>query len=109
MEGELVDRLAALLWRLRRAPRFEAAAYAWMQCLQSAAHDDDDGPEEALRNFVGLSRALPPLVDRSDSRITKDRQLHIGRMLEAMNHKDLHSKLARHEANLMNRLCSSLM
>ena len=39
-ELELIERLAATYWRLRRIPRFEAALMAWRE--HNDFHDDND-------------------------------------------------------------------
>ena len=104
-EEELVDRLASLMWRMRRVPVLEAALYVWMHHHQSALHDTEDVFGNVLSTFDPDTRKLPPpTVNKRGEAVFADMQLRLGRLLEAVSQNDLLNKLARHEAHLMNQL-----
>ena len=94
IESMLVERLAGLLWRLRRVPALEAALFVWME-RSLAAQDEQDNPMYQLG--FEPSNASPPA--RGD-----DQRQDLGRVLEAMlSNQDLLGKLNRYEAQLMNQ------
>jgi hypothetical protein len=85
-EQELVERLAAYSWRLRRIPLFEAA---YMQCFEKRTRAEDD-----------YSTVFDDEDDEvSDSRTTHSMALWLSRSDEFHNAL---AKLSRYEAFLLN-------
>jgi hypothetical protein len=87
LEAELVERLAGLLWRLRRAPAFEAAILKAreIQCLEwgrpeRAQHEDACGEASNEQRSIAIGETL----------------IHDATFGDAMG------KLCRHETTLMN-------
>jgi hypothetical protein len=95
-ETELTDRIAALVWRLRRIAPFEAAILAWMAYRQVENFDQTN-----LR-VISSHRGLPTAQDGNDGPARE--QLRFGRMLEAEMKHNLTAKLGRYEAHLMRQL-----
>ena len=105
VEQELVDRIASVLWRLRRVPAFEVALLAWVEHSQSRRHD---------RSLITLGsssigdsdRGLPTAI-ASESYGMGVRRL--GRALEtALSKHDLLNKLSRYEGQLTSQLDKGL-
>jgi hypothetical protein len=91
IEIELAERIASLLWRLRRVPAFEAALLAWTHACK----------EEA--SFLAVGE--PPLAGWRD----RDRKiLVLERALDAFLKEGLGGKLSRYE-NALQRQLSALM
>jgi hypothetical protein len=98
LEIELVDRLAGILWRLRRVTSFEAAILdarhaeiseeegLYSSYLASEEEEEDDGEDQAREASVQCGRAL---------------------IRDAMSNDAL-GKLARHETTLMNAFTKTL-
>jgi hypothetical protein len=92
LQGELVERLAGIMWRLRRIPRFEAALI------------------EARRYEVARETAFKKaMIDRM--RFEKEPKRPHGpdasagfALIEDGQQQDALGKLSRHEAALMNQL-----
>lgn len=80
------DRLTSVLWRLRRIPRFEEAAWIWTDDRQTAL-------EGAIED-----QGVP----------TRREKLAIGRCLEVLLAHDVFCKLTRYEAHLV-RQAETLM
>lgn len=99
-ECELVERLAGILWRLRRVPFFEAA-------IIDARHDQ----VWHEKNF-----GRPPEPEGQDKAEESDEEpsdweasVHFGRaLIKDGTYSDALGKLARHEATLMNALTKTL-
>lgn len=100
IDRELVDRLAGIVWRLRRVPVFEASLVSWSLHTQSKRHDRVMITLGAAQ-FSDNDRAL---LEEPSGRSGIGRR-KLGRTLEAMMTKhDLLSKLSRYEAQLMVQL-----
>ena len=92
-EQELVERLAAYSWRLRRIPLFEAA---YMQCFEKQMRDKDDED----RMFDPLASLNDDEDDEvSDSYTTQSMAIWLSRSEEFHNAL---AKLSRYEAFLLN-------
>jgi hypothetical protein len=93
LEAELVERLLGLLWRLRRAPSFEAAILK--------------AREKQCSEFGRLPSSYPE--ERDEEASSEQRSGAIG---EALIHDasfgDALGKLARHETTLMNAFSKTL-
>ena len=87
VEEQLVDMMAGILWRLRRVPVLEAAAFSWMQrCHQNPGLGGSDGPHRVKAN----------------AKLKKQR---LGRaVFHLVRDGDLLDKLTRYEAQLLNHL-----
>ena len=97
VEDHLVDMMAGLLWRLRRAPSLEAAAFAWMQ--RCHRHQGLIGPDGVLRGKgkvrqrkQSLGRAIFHLVRDGDlldklNRYETHLMLQLGRVAAALDHQ----------------------
>jgi hypothetical protein len=100
LEIELVDRLAGILWRLRRVPSFEAAIldarhaevseeegeYSSYLASEEDEEEEDDGEDQAREASVQCGRAL----------------------IRDATWNDALGKLARHETTLMNAFTKTL-
>ncbi len=96
-EAELVDRLTATLWRVRRVPRFEAAIFSWLRQthIDGDIALESDPLETSWESMTGSKRA---------SRVSRDTtQLMLtGRTLEsAFKGKSLFLKLSFYETRLL--------
>ena len=93
IEEQLVDVMSGLLWRLRRVPALEAAAFAWMQrCHQRHPLTDEPdsegrrrGKERGRLKREDLGRAVFHLVRDGDiidklNRYETHLILHLGRV-----------------------------
>lgn len=92
VEEQLVDVMAGLLWRLRRVPALEAAAFAWMQRCHQRLHLCDEPNTEGGRSKdrarlmrEDLGRAVFHLVRDGDiidklNRYEAHLILHLGRV-----------------------------
>src|SRR5262245_7318967 len=101
LEIELVERIAGILWRLRRVPSFEAAIldarhvavehrYSEYRALNEKGEDaEDDEEEQELADW--------------DASVKRGRTL-----IEDATTNDALGKLARHETTLMNALTKTL-
>ena len=85
----LVERFAAIAWRLRRVPYFEAALMTYVAAEVVSVFDDDP-----FQDTVEL-----PALDDAYS---------IGRMFRVMLSQDLTGKLTRYEASLQKQLSQML-
>ncbi len=103
-ESDLVEHLAALLWRLRRAGAYEAALLAWIAHHQAETHDGDG--MTLGEHFIPSDRLGIEAPVRADHpRYHSAFRLRIGRMLEvAVGQRDMLSKLGRYEAHLMRQI-----
>lgn len=108
LQASLVEQLAGIVWRLRRAAAYEPALLAWIAHLQSQAHD---------RHGVVLGQTFLPMgvmglpkLDAIDCgtqavSLSAPELLRTGRALEAaMGTKDLLGKLSRYECHLVRQL-----
>jgi hypothetical protein len=99
IEIELAERIASLLWRLRRVPAFEAALLAWTHaCKAKAGHFTPDEPSLTLR-FWDDEEPRPASVTDI---------LAFGRSLDAFLKGGLGGRLSRYE-NALQRHLSALM
>ncbi len=99
LEDELVERIASLLWRLRRIPAFEAALFAWADACREAESTFAPGEPRLTRRFGG---------DDPHDRGGRTEILAFGRSLDAFLKRDLGAKLNRYESALQRQL-SALM
>jgi hypothetical protein len=91
IEIELAERIASLLWRLRRVPAFESALLAWTHACKAE-----------MSPFTPHEPRLTPWRDR-DRKI-----LVLGRALDEFLKEGLGGKLSRYETALQRQL-SALM
>ncbi len=97
VEEHLVDMMAGLLWRLRRVPSLEAAAFAWMQRChrpQGLADQMDvqRGTDKAKHRKQSLGRAVFHLVRDGDlldklNRYETHLMMQLGRVAAALDHQ----------------------
>jgi hypothetical protein len=84
IERELVENLAALLWRQRRGHRFEAAIF--QRILGDVLYDDDDKTREIANELIGddiltkLARYEMNLANRIDRTINQLDRLRASRL-----------------------------
>jgi hypothetical protein len=100
LECELVERLAGILWRLRRVPFFEAAT---MHARHYQAGEWD------MHNIYRAS-AQAEEEEQDEEEAVWQKSVHLGYALinDARWHDAL-GKLGRHEAMLMNSLTKTLL
>lgn len=105
-EVSLVEHLAGLLWRLRRAQGFEAGLLSWIAHQQAEAYDTAGvtlGRIAVVCDRRGLAHngAVVP-----NSTVSNSGELRrVGRMLDAaLGPRDLMSKLGRYEAHLARQI-----
>ena len=104
VEEHLVDMMAGLLWRLRRVPLLEAAAFAWMQrCHQHHSLEGPDGfprgKGKVRHKKQKLGRAVFHLVRDGDlldklNRYETHLMMQLGRVAAALEHQHAHRKTA---------------
>ncbi len=99
IEGEVVERIASLLWRLRRVPAFEAALLAWTHACNEEASLFTAGEPRLTQRFCD--------DDRTFSASIKD-ILAFGRSLDGFLKGGVGGKLSRYE-NALQRQLSALM
>ena len=125
LECELVDRIAGLLWRLRRATVFEAAILDYHQAMiayEEVMHEPREREMRAVESVATLMRkerwgaegiqseAVYENQERLDEgSILFARSARLGCVLhdDAVNGNAL-GKLGRHETTLMNNLAKTL-
>jgi hypothetical protein len=90
LECELVERLAAILWRLRRVPSFEAAILN-LRHYQVWYEDDYGDPCTTQRQYED-----------------EPYEVHCGIALMHGNYGDTLGKIGRHETLLMNAFAKTL-
>ena len=98
LECELVERLAGILWRLRRVPFFEAA-------IMDARHR-----QAGELQMGSIYRVSAQTDDEEDEEETDwQKSVHFGyALINDASWSDALGKLARHEATLMNALTKTL-
>ena len=93
MEAELVERLAGILWRLRRAPAFEAAILKAREVQCSEWGRSDEGQHE----------------EECEDASTEQRSVAVGdALIEDAAFGDALGKLARYETTQMNAFNKTL-
>ena len=98
LEAELVERLAGILWRLRRVPFYEAAILDYR----------GDGIRRRYRD-CGVTKQEEDADDEGEETSDLEHSEFIGQCLIAdSRHGDGLGKLARHEAALMNAFTKTL-
>jgi hypothetical protein len=111
LECELVERLAGILWRLRRVPFFEAA-------IIDARHDQVSRDKYVNEKFnsakYNLGVSFEPEQqngrdEKDEEAVDREAAVHFGRALinDAVR-SDALGKLGRHEATLMNAFTKTL-
>lgn len=98
-EVELVERIAGLLWRMKRIEAFEAALLRWGAFQQAVVHDHVEFDPGHLRNEPPdeLAGTDADLVD----------PLRLGRLIEALLDSNAFGKLNRYETSLQRQLEST--
>lgn len=103
MTVELVEQLAALLWRLRRSRVYEGALITWITHQQAEAHDPfyiQLGSLSLKVDDLGAS-----LQGQDHNAGTAADQKRVGRMLEGMiGERDMLGRLARYERHLQRQV-----
>ncbi len=100
LEAELVERIAGILWRLRRAPFFEAAIIDARQAQLD---------EEARRMDYRAAYRTPEQFEDSEGDMPdEDFSIYVGSALIRDALGDGLGKLARHEAALMNAFTKTM-
>ena len=99
LEREMVERLAVILWRLRRVPTFEAA-------ILDACH-------QAVWNQKGYRRLPEPegqekKVELDEEEADWETSVDLGVALMDGRYGDALGKIARHETTLMNNCTKTL-
>jgi hypothetical protein len=99
LECELVERLAGILWRLRRAPFFEAAIL--------------DARHQQVTNQKNYGRPAEPEGEEKEEELDEEEadwetSVHFGLALMDGDYGDALGKIARHEATLMNAFAKTL-
>jgi hypothetical protein len=99
IEIELAERIASLLWRLRRVPAFEAALLAWTHaCKEEASPFTPMEPRLTHRSWY----------DEEPSPASVNDILAFGRSLDGFLKRGLGGRLSRYE-NALQRQLSALM
>jgi hypothetical protein len=105
-EGELVDYLAGIYWRLRRFPLFEAAILAARQAQVADEHRED---QARLSRPKGEEAEDEVEGDEKGAMCDAERQIRLGRaLIKDGVWNDALGKLSRHEATLYNALRKTL-
>ena len=101
LETELVERLAGILWRLRRVPSFEAAILdtrhqqVWNQKDQFLPEPEPEGESEEKEEL-------------DEEEADWERSVDLGVALMDGRYGDTLGKIERHETSLMNTLTKTL-
>ena len=103
-ECELVERLAGILWRLRRVPLFEAAIIDARQ-----AQLDDEARRSDFRTPYRTPQEFDGDEDDAEEMSEAEWSVYVGHaLLRDGVYGDGLGKLARHEASLMNAFTKTL-
>ena len=107
LEAELVERVAGILWRLRRVPFFEAAI---IDARQAQVTDNMRQEEERRpQRWHGYEEEEESDEDEADEMSDEERSVYVGRsLIQDGAFGDGLGKLARHEATLMNAFTKTL-
>ncbi|MGA7372289.1 MAG: hypothetical protein WBW37_06690 [Methyloceanibacter sp.] len=98
LECELVERLAGILWRLRRVPFFEAA-------IMDARHY-----QAGKMDMPSIYRASEQTEEEDEEEADWQKSVHFGyALINDATFGDALGKLARHEVTLMNALTKTLL
>jgi hypothetical protein len=101
LEGMLVERLAAVSWRLRRTPALEAALFARQQQLEDT--NGTNSPFAMVSAAFDGDAMLPDAEDRDAN--PELQQQAIGRsLMTLLSNADYLNKLGRHEKQLVNQM-----
>lgn len=105
---ELVEHLAALLWRLRRSHAFEASLITWLTHQQAEAHDN--GGMMLGQVFLSADQwGLQAPSSKAIGVVHGGEHKRAGRMLEiAVGQRDMLSRLGRYEAHLQKQIEKTL-
>ena len=98
-EVEFVERIAGLLWRMKRIEAFESALLRWSAFQLAAEYDQVDYDPDYLRNEPTdeLAGTDADLVD----------PLRLGRLIDALLDSNAFGKLTRYETSLQRQLEST--
>jgi hypothetical protein len=101
LEGILVERLAAVAWRLRRTTALEAALFASQQQIEDA--DGPNSPFAMVSDAFEDGDMLPDAEDRDAN--PELQQQAMGRcLMTLLSGADYLNKLGRHEKQLVNQM-----
>ncbi len=100
LEDELVERIASLLWRLRRIPAFEAALIAWADACREEESLFAAGEPRLTRRYCDDDAPVPG---------TRRGLLAFGRSLDAFLNRDVSAKLNRYESALQRQLSAMML
>jgi hypothetical protein len=110
LEAELVERLAGILWRLRRVPFFEAAIIDAHQArvVQDMSEEEMRRPQRQ-HGYEEEEEQEEGDEDEADEMSDEERSVYLGRSLirDGVCGDGL-GKLARHEATLMHAFTKTL-
>ena len=101
LETELVERLAGILWRLRRVPSFEAAILdtrhqqVWNQKNYALPEPEGEGESEEKKEL-------------DEEEADWERSVDLGVALMDGRYGDILGRIERHETSLMNALTKTL-
>lgn len=110
LEGQLAERAATLIWRLKRAPVFEAALYQWTEHYEQAQTVCDPKPIELKpRSLSKVAFAAKMAASNGDEELADEErerllELEVGRTLDGMFSSGVFDKVTRYETKLQRQL-----
>ena len=114
LEEYFVAALAAMLWRYKRAMRFEAAAIEWKKhdMLHADSYDREEAerisfldPDYSVRRSPSVNLSSSGDKNGSSENVSDAEKKILGRVIEAaLTEDDLLAKIARHEAHLLRQI-----
>lgn len=114
LEGQLVERLVTLLWRLKRVPAFEAALYYWMDHYELEQESCDPRPlgrnPRSLKKLVYSIKLAEQNGDEDAIAEQRERSIDLqdGRTLDGMFSSGVFDKVIRYETTLQRQLKETL-
>ena len=109
LEAELVERLAGILWRLRRVPFFEAAILDARQARVTEEMRQEEERRPQRWHGCEEEEQAEGDEDEADEMSDEERSVYVGRsLIQDGVMGDGLGKLARHEATLMNAFTKTL-
>ena len=110
MERELIERLAGVIWRLRRIPKFEAALIEARRGEITLSAHYEKVMVEVIAGFVA-DKTLSGIMSHVAHTLKRPEVFADTTGLALIRdgqHQDILGKLSRHEASLMNALTKTL-
>ena len=105
MQAILVDQLAAVVWRLRRAAAYEPALLSWIGQQQAKAHDEHGVVLGDVFLPIKTNGLTSQTRTATRTAVSSQDLMRTGRTLEAaMAKSDLLSKLSRYETHLIRQM-----